>query len=102
MAQSEKAEQPARICELARRLGYNDAKTKILVGQSAGNLAALERKLLNELDERPARASTRKSNNGRGPQPEQESAPANQVTPAVQPGSASAERAMPGDGGFLF
>lgn len=55
LAQSEKAERLARICELARRLGYNDAKTKMLIGQSAGELAALERKLLNESDERPAR-----------------------------------------------
>jgi hypothetical protein len=51
--QSEKAEQLARICELARRLGYNDAKAKMLIGQSVDNLAALERELLNELDERP-------------------------------------------------
>jgi hypothetical protein len=45
---SERDEQHGRICELARRLGYNNAKTKILIGQSAGNLAGLERKLLNE------------------------------------------------------
>jgi hypothetical protein len=32
--QSEKDDQLARICELARRLGYNDAKTKMLIGQS--------------------------------------------------------------------
>jgi len=51
--QSEKAEQLARICELARRLGYNDAKAKMLIGQSVDNLAALERKLLTELDEQP-------------------------------------------------
>ena len=47
----EKEEQLARICELAHRLGYNDAKTKMLIGQSMRSLAALERKLLNELDE---------------------------------------------------
>jgi hypothetical protein len=51
--QSEKDDQLARICELARRLGYNDAKSKMLIGQAAGNLAELERKLLNELDEQP-------------------------------------------------
>lgn len=51
--QSEKAEHLARICELAHRLGYNDAKTKMVIGQAAGNLAELERKLLNELDEQP-------------------------------------------------
>jgi len=51
--QHERAEQLARICELARRVGCNDAKAKMLVGQWAGNLAGLERKLLNELDEQP-------------------------------------------------
>jgi Recombination directionality factor-like len=51
--QHERDEQLARICELARRLGCNDAKAKMLVGQWAGNLAGLERKLLNELDEQP-------------------------------------------------
>jgi hypothetical protein len=51
--QRERDEQLARICELARRLGCNDAKAKMLVGQWAGNLARLERKLLNELDEQP-------------------------------------------------
>jgi hypothetical protein len=51
--QRERDEQLARICELARRVGCNDAKAKMLVGQWAGNLARLERKLLNELDEQP-------------------------------------------------
>jgi hypothetical protein len=51
--QSEKDEQLARICELARRLGYNDAKAKMLNGQSADNLPKIERKLLNELHEQP-------------------------------------------------
>jgi hypothetical protein len=55
--QSEKDEQLARICELARRLGYNDAKAKMLIGQSTGNLAGLERKLLNELGEQPDNGS---------------------------------------------
>src|SRR5690348_8428022 len=64
LAESEKAEQLARICGLARRLAYNDAKTKMLIGQSAGNLAALEWKLLNELDEPPATTLTRKGENG--------------------------------------
>jgi hypothetical protein len=52
-SQSEQDAHLGRICELARRLGYNEAKTKMLIGQAAGNVAALERKLLNELDERP-------------------------------------------------
>jgi hypothetical protein len=53
--QSERAEQLARICECTRRLGFNEAKTKMLLGQWAGNLLELERKLLNELEEQPER-----------------------------------------------
>jgi len=58
--QSEKDDHLARICELAHRLGYNQAKTKMLIGQLAGNLAELERRLQSELDEHPD--NTRRSN----------------------------------------
>ena len=47
------AELCARICELARMLGYNAAKTKMLVGQCRLDLVGLERKLQHELDEGP-------------------------------------------------
>jgi hypothetical protein len=47
------AELCATICELARLLGYNAAKTKMLVGQWRLDLVGLERKLQNELDEGP-------------------------------------------------
>lgn len=47
------AELCATICELARLLGYNPAKTKMLVGQWRQDLVGLERKLQNELDEGP-------------------------------------------------
>jgi hypothetical protein len=47
------AELCARICELARLLGYNAAKTKMLVGQWRLDLLGLERKLQHELDEGP-------------------------------------------------
>jgi hypothetical protein len=60
--QSDRDEQLARICELGSRLGFNNARTKMLMGQSAGDLAALERKLLSELDEQPAGTS---AGNGR-------------------------------------
>jgi len=43
----------ARICELTHRLGYNKAKTKMLLGQWARNLVSLERSLLNELEALP-------------------------------------------------
>jgi hypothetical protein len=47
------AELCARICEIARGLGYNAAKTKMLVGQWRLDLMGLERKLQHELDEGP-------------------------------------------------
>ncbi len=47
------AELCARICELARLLGYNAAKTKMLVGQWRLDLMGLERKLQHDLDEGP-------------------------------------------------
>ncbi len=47
---TEEDEQVARICDLARRLGYNEAKTKMKLGQWAGKLAGLEAELLSELD----------------------------------------------------
>jgi len=39
-----------RICELTQRLGYNTAKTKMLLGQWAKDLFSLERSLLSELE----------------------------------------------------
>jgi hypothetical protein len=62
--QGDRDEQLARICELARRLGLNDAKTKMLIGQAAGDLGGLERKLLNESDDQPGGAS---AGNGKAP-----------------------------------
>ncbi len=47
------AELCATICDLARMLGYNPAKAKMLVGQWRLDLVGLERKLQNELDEGP-------------------------------------------------
>jgi hypothetical protein len=47
------AELCATICELARLLGYNAAKTKMLVGQWRLDLLGLERKLQHELDHGP-------------------------------------------------
>jgi len=47
------AELCATICELARMLGYNPVKIKMLVGQWRQDLVGLERKLQNELDEGP-------------------------------------------------
>src|SRR5260370_28049650 len=55
---NEEDEVIARICELTHRLGCNEAKTKMLLGQWARNLAGLERKLLNEQCEGPENDSS--------------------------------------------
>jgi hypothetical protein len=44
-------DQSQRISELARRLGYREVKTRMLLGQWATKLAGLERKLRDELDQ---------------------------------------------------
>lgn len=98
----EKDEQLARISELARRLGYNEAKTKMLIGQSAGDLAGLERKLLNELDEKPA---TLPSGNGRKLQRGRASAQTRQTptaSPKSPPSTRASDASVPHDKGFLF
>ncbi len=100
--QSEKEEQLARICELAHQLGLNDAQTKMLIGKSVGNLAALERKLLNELDERPARTLTGNGENGQRRQPEQKTGQTSGATPTSRPASATAEGEVSAGEGFLF
>ena len=46
----EDEEQHARICELARRLGYREVKTRMLFAQWGTNLAGLVLKLQTELD----------------------------------------------------
>jgi len=53
MPSNEEDEVIARICELTHQLGYNQAKTKMLLGQWARNLVSLERSLLNELEALP-------------------------------------------------
>lgn len=65
-------EQLARICEMTRRLGFNDAKTKMLIGQSAGDLAALERNLLNRLDDESGSTPADRGDKGCNPEPERE------------------------------
>jgi hypothetical protein len=100
--QSEKDEQLARICEMAHRLGYNDARAKMLIGQAAGNLAELERKLLNELDERAATTLTGEGENGQGRQPEQKTRQTIVAMPTSRPASATAGGAMAAGEGFLF
>jgi hypothetical protein len=58
IAPSDHDEIVGRICELTHRLGYNAAKTKMLLGQGAQNLVSLERSLSNELAALPAESSS--------------------------------------------
>ena len=100
--QHERDEQLARICELARRVGCNDAKAKMLVGQWAGNLAGLERKLLNELDEQPDKERRPNSDNSTSmKQVREETA---QKTPPVTADSPQPSRQADSElvHGFLF
>ena len=100
--QGERDEQLARICEVARRLGFNEAKTKMLIGQSAGDLAGLERKLLNELDEQPSRMPAASSGNGRGRQPKKGTRQSNEATTSNLPAAVLPDGASPSGEGFLF
>jgi len=54
----EEDERNARIRELGRRLGYREVKTRMLLGQWAGDLAGLERRRMNELDQQTGKTST--------------------------------------------
>ena len=99
--QSERDEQLARICELARRLGFNDAKTKMLIGQAARDLADLERKLLNELDEGPNSVPSGDCNHGHDRQPNKESGQDDPMTSNSSGGPASDGPTATSEG-FLF
>jgi hypothetical protein len=50
--QGEQSEQLARVRELGRQVGYNNRNIDMLVGQSLGDLAEVERRLRNELAQR--------------------------------------------------
>jgi Recombination directionality factor-like len=99
---SERDEQLARICELARRLGCNEAKTRMLIGQAAGDLAALERKLLNELDQDPSRMPAGSAGNGHERQPRKEPRQSNEATISNLPAAVLPGGASPSGEGFLF
>ncbi|MFI5091991.1 MAG: hypothetical protein ACHQIK_00975 [Candidatus Acidiferrales bacterium] len=102
IGQSERDEQLASICELARRLGFNDAKTKMLLGQRTGDLGALERKLLNELDEQPGRMPARNGDQGHGRQHKKETTRTNGTTSSNTQSRVTADGSTPADEGFLF
>ena len=102
IGQSERGEHLARICELARRLGFNDAKTKMLIGQSARDLAGLKRKLSNELDDQPERKSAENGNNGHQVQPKKETSQTGRTATSKAPDRVSPDGTAPPAGGFLF
>ncbi|HTU33685.1 MAG TPA: hypothetical protein VMF66_07775 [Candidatus Acidoferrum sp.] len=99
--QSERAEQVARICALARRLGLNEAKTKMFIGQSAHDLGGLERKLLNELDELPTTMPTG-GNRYENPSPKEEAGQGKEAATSIRSCSAVPDGAIPFGEGFLF
>lgn len=100
--QGEKEEQLASICELSRRLGFNDAKINMLLGQWAGNLTGLERKLLNELDEQPGRTAAENAQNGHKGRANQKANQTCETAAVGSPPPVSADRSAPSDEGFLF
>jgi len=102
IGQSDRDEQLARICELAHRLHFNDAKTKMLIGQSAGDLSGLERNLLNELDDQPGRKSAGKGDNGHQGQPKKETSQTSKTATAKAPDRVAPDGSAPPSGGFLF
>jgi hypothetical protein len=102
IGQGDRDEQLARICELARRLRFNDAKTKMLIGQSAGDFAGLERKLLNELDDQPGRKSTGNGDNGHRGQPKKETTETSRTAPSKPSDRVPPDGLTSPDGGFLF
>ncbi len=98
---SEEDEQIARICDLAWRLGYNEAKTKMKLGQWAANLSELERRLSNELDEQPAKTPTGNNNGQRG-QRGQETVRTKGTSTPDAPTTVPADGSARCDEGFLF
>jgi hypothetical protein len=102
IGQSDRDEQLARICELARRLRFNDAKTKMLIGQSAGDLAGLERKLLNELDDQPGRKSAGNGDNSHRGKPKKETSQTSNAATSKTHDRVPPDESAPPYGGFLF
>ncbi|MGB2889412.1 MAG: hypothetical protein WBC04_17090 [Candidatus Acidiferrales bacterium] len=100
--QGEKDEHLARISELARQVGFNSAKTKMLLGQWAGNLGGLQRKLLNELDEQPGRIPADNDDKCPRRQPKNETRQANEATTSNPPDAVAPSKSAPQLERFLF
>ena len=102
IGQSDRDEQLARICELARRLGHNEATTRMLIGQAAGDLARLERKLLNELDDQPGMKSTGSGGNGHRGQTRKGTSQTSKTATSKISDRVPPDGPAPPAGGFLF
>ena len=87
---------------MARRLGFNDAITKMLIRQSSGDPAELERKLLNELDDQPGRKSAGNGDNGHQRQVKNEICQTVEASTSKPPGEVAPNGSAPLAGGFLF
>ena len=101
-ASAEEQEQCARICELARRLRYNEAKTKMKLGQWAGNLGGLERELLNELQALPDNPDGFAHATEQRRAPQETKRQAEGVETPSSPGAAAPRQEPPSAKGFLF
>jgi len=98
----ERDEQLARICELARKIGLNEAKIRMLLGQCTGNLSGLESKLRSQLEQRAGMPRAGNGQNGGPARPETES-PQRQTTATQNPRAAEGGSAPKGfERGFLF
>ena len=102
IGQGERDEQLARICELARRLDFNDAKTKMLIGQSTRDLASLERKLLDELDDLSRKQSAENGDNGHRRQSEQATSRTGRAVNPDLRDATGVDGAAAREDGFLF
>ncbi len=98
----EESEQLARICELARRLAYNDGKAKMLIGQWRQDLAGLERKLRNQLEDIPQDIGRRNGKHQPNGRSNGRNGSANDPAAATAANEAPATKSEPGINGFLY
>jgi hypothetical protein len=99
---NEEDEVIARICELTHRLGYNQAKTKMLLGQWARNLPGLQRKLMNEVDDQSGRVLLRHEDQSDNEEPKIETSQTSRTETSGQTASVSADESVLPVRGFLF
>jgi len=100
--QSDRDEQLGRICELARQLRYKDVKTKMLIGQSAGDLAELERKLLIELEDQSGKMPAGNGDSSLRGQPKEVTPESSGSKTATSPVAVGRDGSAPLAEGFLF